>query len=41
MTDQERHAAEMRSIMKITGIIAPKKEKKAEKPVKKAKKEEK
>lgn len=42
MTENERHEAEICSIMKITGIIAPKKEKKAaEKPAKKAKKEEK
>lgn len=42
MTENERHEAEIRSIMKISGIIAPKKEQKAEKKEpKKAKKEEK
>ena len=42
MTENERHEAEIRSIMKITGIITPQKEKKAEKKEpKKAKKEEK
>lgn len=42
MTEQERYQAEIRSIMKISGIIAPKKEQKAEKKEpKKAKKEEK
>lgn len=42
MTEQERHEAEIRSIMKISGIIVTKKEQKAEKKEpKKAKKEEK
>ena len=45
MTENERHEAEIRSIMKISGVIVPKREKKekkeAEKPAKKAKKEEK
>lgn len=42
MTENERHEAEIRSIMKISGVVVTKKEKKeAEKPAKKAKKEEK
>lgn len=42
MTDNERHEAEIRSIMKISGVVVTKKEKKAEKKEpKKAKKEEK
>lgn len=43
MTEQERYQAEIRSIMKISGVVVTKKEKKepkaAEKPAKKAKKE--
>ena len=35
MTDKERHEAEIRSIMKISGVIAEKKEKKAPKKQKK------
>lgn len=42
MTENERHEAEIRSIMKISGVVVTKKEKKTEKKEpKKAKKEEK
>jgi hypothetical protein len=41
MTENERHEAEIRSIMKISGIIVPSKPEKAEKKEPKAPKKQK
>ena len=40
MTEEERRAAEMRSIMKMAGLEAPKEEKPAKKTAKKAETQE-